>query len=160
MLKKIKKIIKNYRKVKYKNILFSKSEIDLRSRAIQVIFKLERERKNKINCDSCEFYSKNLNQNNLIIFYKKFNSNIQLKAKYDLNLYKKKTNKDACFNSYIIFSNFMMKDKRINNLQKLNTILKINDLLILKFKSSKHCNLIKFFKINIDIEKKLLKFYL
>ena len=31
MLKKIKKIIKNYRKVKYKNILFSKNEIDLRS---------------------------------------------------------------------------------------------------------------------------------
>ena len=43
-------------------------------------------------------------------------------------------NKNACFKSYIIFSNFMMKDKRINNIQKLNTILKINDLLILIFK--------------------------
>ena len=45
-----------------------------------------------------------------------------------------------------MFSNFMMKDKRINNLQKLNTILKINDLLILKFKPSKHSKLIKFLK--------------
>ena len=160
MLKKIKKIIKNYRKVKYKNILFSKSEIDLRSRAINYIFNLENKKNNKSKCVSCKFYSKNLNQNNLIIFYKKFNSNIQLKAKYDLNIFKKKTNKDACFNSYIMFSNFMMKDKRINNLQKLNTILKINDLLILKFKSSKHSNLIKLFKKNIEFEKKLLKFYL
>jgi len=160
MLKKIKKIIKNYRKVKYKKILFSKNEIDLRSKAIKYIFNLYIEKNNKIKCDTCKFYSKNLNQNNLIIFYKKFNSNIQLKAKYDLNIFKKKTNKDACFNSYIMFSNFMMKDKRINNLQKLNTILKINDLLILKFKSSKHSNLIKLFKKNIEFEKKLLKFYL
>ena len=90
MLKKIKKIIKNYRKVKYKNILFSKNEIDLRSRAINYIFNLENKKNNKSKCVSCKFYSKNLNQNNLIIFYRKFNSNIQLKAKYDLNLFKKK----------------------------------------------------------------------
>ena len=50
----------------------------------------------------------------------------------------------------------MMKDKRINNIQKLNTILKINDLLILIFKKNKHSNLIKYFKKNIKFEKKLL----
>ena len=54
----------------------------------------------------------------------------------------------------------MMKDKRVNNIQKLNTILKINDLLILMFKKEKHSNLIKFFKQNINYEKKLLNLYL
>ena len=96
----------------------------------------------------------------MIVFYKKFNSNIQLKAEYDVHKFKKKTNKNDCFKSYIIFSNFMMKDKRINNIQKLNTILKINDLLILIFKKNKHSNLIKYFKKNIKFEKKLLSLYI
>ena len=160
MLEKIKKNLKNCRKVKYKKILFSKNNIKLRSESIKYILNLKSEEDNKINCETCKFYTKNLNQKNFIIFYKKFNSNIQLKAEYDVHKFKKKTNKNACFKSYIIFSNFMMKDKRINNIQKLNTILKINDLLILIFKKNKHSNLIKYFKKNIEFEKKLLNLYI
>ena len=160
MLKKIKKEITNFRKEKYKKTLFSQVNINLRSQALNYIFNLKKKENNKINCQSCKFYTKNLNLNNFIIFYNKFNANIQLKAEYDLNKFKKKTNVNACFKSYILFTNFLMKDKRINNIQKLNTILKINDLLILLFKENKHNYLIKYFKENINFEKKLLKLYL
>lgn len=160
MLKKIKKKIKNYRKVKYKKILFLKKDISLRSHALNHIFNLKNKENNKINCECCKFYTKNLNLKNFIIFYNKFNSNIQLKAKYDLRKFKKKTNKNACFKSYILFSSFLMKNKRINNIQKLNTILKLNDLLILIFKENQHYNLIKDFKKNINFEKKLLQLYI
>ena len=160
MLEKIKKNIKNYRKVKYKKIVFSKKNINLRSQALNYIFSLEEKGNNKIYCESCKFYSKNLNRKNFIIFYKKFNSNIQLKAKYDIYKFKKKTNKNACFKSYIHFTNLMMKEKKINNIQKLNTILKLNDLLIFLFKEGKHNNLIKYFKKNINFEKKLLQMYI
>ena len=54
----------------------------------------------------------------------------------------------------------MKKNKKINNIQKLNTILKINDLLILSFAKHKHISLIKYFRKNIQYEKKLLNIYL
>ena len=160
MLKKIKINIKNYRKSKYQKILFSKNDLNLKKKAINSICKIKKKDNNKINCGSCNFFLKNLNHKNFIFFYKKFNSNIQLKAKYDIRSYKKKTNKNACFKSYIIFSNFMMINKKVNNIQKLNTLLKINDLLILNFKKTKHSYLINDFKKNIQYENKLLKLYL
>ena len=160
MLKKIKKNIRNYRKVKYKKILFLKNDINLRSQTLNYILNLKKKENNEIDCECCKFYKKNLNLKNFIIFYNKFNSNIQLKAKYDLRKFKKKTNKNACFKSYILFSNFLMKNKKVNNIQKLNTILKLNDLLILIFKENQHSNLIKDFKKNINFEKKLLQLYI
>ena len=42
MLKKIKKNIKNYRKVKYQKILFTKSEIELRKKAIKDICNIKK----------------------------------------------------------------------------------------------------------------------
>ena len=160
MLEKIKKNIKNYRKVKYKKILFLKNDINLRSQTLNYILNLKKKENNEIDCECCKFYKKNLNLKNFIIFYNKFNSNIQLKAKYDLRKFKKKTNKNACFKSYILFSNFLMKNKKVNNIQKLNTILKLNDLLILIFKENQHSNLIKDFKKNINFEKRLLQLYI
>ena len=62
--------------------------------------------------------------------------------------------------SYILFSEFLMRNEKINSVQKLNTILKINDLLILLFKKSQHMSLVKFFKRNIFFEKKLLNLFL
>ena len=55
---------------------------------------------------------------------------------------------------------FLIKNREINNIQKLNTILKVNDLLILKFQKRKHFHLIKYFKKNNQYEKKLLNLYL
>ncbi len=160
MLKEIKRNIKKYRRVKYQKILFSKKSIILRKKAIQYICYLRKKESNNNTCDSCNFFSKNLNKKNFIVFYKKFNSKIQLKAKYNIISFKKKTNKNACFKSYIIFSNYMMASKKINNIQKLNTILKINDLLILIFQKSKHSNLISHFEKNIKHERKLLNLYI
>ena len=154
--------LKKYRKVKYQKLIISKKEIKLRDKIINYILNLKISSKTKKsnNCDSCKFYAHNLNNKNIILFYKKFNINIQLKEKYDLNSYKKKSNKNACFKSYIIFTDFLIKNKKINSVQKLNTILKINDLLILKFKKNSHASLLKYFKQNLIYEKKLINLYL
>jgi hypothetical protein len=161
MLKKIKNSIKKFRKLKYQNKLFSKKDLVLRNNAIKYICNLDTKTiKIEESCRSCEFYLKNLNNKNFILFYKKFNSRIQLKERYDVFSLKKKTNKNACFKSYIIFTEFLIMNKKINNSQKLNTILKINDLLILIFNKNKHLNLIKYFKKNIKYEKYLINFFL
>ena len=161
MLKEIKKNISNFRKQRYQKILFSKKDILLRDKAIKYICGLEIIiGNNKKDSQSYKFYIKYLKKKNFILFYKKFNSHIVLKADYHPITLIKKTNKDACLNSYFLFSEFLMKNKKINNLQKLNTLLKINDLFILKFEKKRHTNLIKFFKKNIQRERKLLNLYI
>lgn len=157
---KIKKNIKKFREAKYQKILFSKKDLVLRNKAIRYIIDLET---NKITndkfCFSCEFYLKNLRKKNFISFYKKFNTHLNLKEKYNLQSLKKKTNKNACLKSYIIFSKFLIKNENIKNIEKLNTILKLNDLFILKFEKHKHINLVKYFIKNIQYEKKLIKLF-
>ena len=161
ILKRIKKDILNFRKKKYQRILFSKKNIFSRDRAIKHIFSLDTLiSNNKNECESCLFYSKNLKKKNFMSFYQKFNAHIVLKANYDSVTLIKKTNKNACLNSYFLFSEFLIKNKEINNIQKLNTLLKINDLFILRFEKNKHVSLIKFFKKNIQYEKKLLNLYI
>tara|TARA_S200000501_G_scaffold379021_1_gene446501 strand:- start:2370 stop:2864 length:495 start_codon:yes stop_codon:yes gene_type:complete len=164
MLKKIKKIIKNARKIKYQKIIFSKNDFLLREK--EVMFILNNKKINtKISqscnsCSSCNFYSKFLNLKNFIKFYKKFNSNLQLKEEYNIKTFKKKSNKNACFKSYLLFTNLLMKHKKINNIQKLNTILKINDLLLCIYSKKSHSYLTNKFKVSILYEKKLLNKYL
>ena len=161
ILKNIKKKIINYRKVKYQKILFTKKEISMRKEAIQFILNTSnKSQKDKKFCISCSYYKKHLNKLNFILFYKKFNSRLQLKEKYLLHSYKKDSNKNACFKSYLLFSNLLKKNKKINDIQKLNTILKINDLLILKYKKNKHSHLVEKFKKNFYYESKLIKKYL
>ena len=70
---------------------FSKNDINLRKKVIKYICKLNKKKNYKLNHQSYNFFSKNLNQKNFNIFYKKFNSNIQLKANYDIKSFKKKT---------------------------------------------------------------------
>ena len=161
MLKKIKKQIKIYRDLKYQKIVFSKKDLLLRNKAIKYIIGLDSIQNTKVKyCQSCKFFDQNLNENNFLLFYKKFNSNIKLAAKYNLNTYKKNSKKEACLNSYILFSKYLMKNKKINNIHKLNTILKLNDLLILLFNNNKHSNLIKNLKNNFEYEEKLINLYL
>ena len=52
-----------------------------------------------------------------------------------------------------------MMSKEVNDIQKLNTILKVNDLLILSFQKYKHINLVNLFKRNFLYERKLIKLY-
>lgn len=161
MLKEIKENIKNIRKVRYQKTIYLKKNINLRKKAIKYI--LENTKNISVkekHCNSCIFFSKYLNKKNFISFYKKFNSRLQLKEKYNLVSLKKESNKNACFKSYILFSETLMENKKINNIQKLNTIFKINDLLILMYSKNKHSKFVKFFLKNIQYENKLLKKYL
>ena len=161
MLKEIKNNIKANRRIKYQKVIFSKKDIILRKKAVHLINQsIKDSDKKKEFCDSCNFYSKSLNKENFIIFYKKFNFKLQLKEKYCLSSYKKKSIKNACFKTYLLFSSFLKKNKEINNIQKLNTILKINDLLILMYSKNKHSNLVNKFMKNIKYENHLIIKYL
>jgi hypothetical protein len=160
MLIGIKKKIKKFRSIKYQKIIFFKKDIETRNKVIKYICKTIEKSSIKLKkCDACSFYSKFLDQSNFTIFYKKFNSKLKLKQKYNTKNFKKISKGDACFNSYIIFSKLMMKNNEINEVQKLNTILKINDLLILKYLSEKHPCQTKGFKKNIKYENKLINKY-
>ena len=90
MLQNIKNKIEILRKKKYQKILFSKKDIVLRDNGIKYIASLNVKKKNnKKISQSYEFYFKNLTHKNFIKFYKKFNSNIDLKEKYNLKNFKK-----------------------------------------------------------------------
>ena len=160
MLQKIKNKIKILRKKKYQKVLFSQKDLVLRENGIEYITSLNVKKNNKKKISqSYKFYFKNLNNKNFINFYKKFNSNIDLKEKYNLKSFKKKSNKIACLKTYFLFSKFLIESNQINSLQKLNTILKINDIFILRFNKTKHIDLIEYFKKNIQYERKLIKTY-
>ena len=161
MLNEIRKKIKKYRKAKYQKIVFSKNDVILRKKTIKFISQtLDNKELEKKKCPSCNFYSKYLNQKNLLVFFRKFNSKLALKERYNNKTLKKISNKNACFRAYILFGQSIKKNKKINNIQKLNTILKLIDLLILIFRKKKHSFFIKDFVGIINYEKKLLSKFL
>ena len=45
-----------------------------------------------------------------------------------------KSNREACLQSYLIFLTEIYNCKKFNDVQKLNTILKLNDLILIKYK--------------------------
>lgn len=107
MLKRIKNNIKKFRKLKYQNKLYSKKDLVLRSDAVKFICDLDTKTTEiKENCRSCKFYLKNLNKKNFISFYKKFNSRIQLKERYDILSLKKKQTKMLVSSHILYFLNF------------------------------------------------------
>lgn len=145
------------RRKKYQRILVNVNFLKLRNSGFKYITSSE---KTLQKCCDSNFFQKNINKKNFLIFYKKFNSNLQLKEKYNLNNFKKKNNKNACFCSYIYFANHLIKYSKVNNIQKLNTLLKINDLLLLLFNPKKHTFFLKDFSKLINLEKKFLIKYL
>ena len=44
-----------------------------------------------------------------------------------------KSNREACLQSYLIFITKIYNCKKFNDVQKLNTILKVNDLILIKY---------------------------
>ena len=157
----IKNKIRISRGKKYQKVIYSKKIIYQREIFLKRILNTRYQIKSANNlCNSCDFFKKNLNTRNSLIFYKKFNANLKLKEKYNLINFKKKTNKDACFYSYLLLSKFIIKNKKIENLHKLNFFLKVNDLLILLFKKKKHKKYLYDFIININFEKKLIRKFL
>lgn len=93
----------------------------------------------------------------ILFFYKKYNQNLYLKKTYSKKL-NKLNNQNTSLNSYVYLGNIIINLKEINDLQKLNCILKINDLSILEY-SNKYNYLIKNILKNIKYENKITKIY-
>lgn len=160
MLKKIKTQIGFLRSKKYQNITLNKQSLLNRYKTFKYILGFESKKKKFKKCCKNNFFEKNLNKKNFIEFYKKFNSNLVLKQKYNLYNYKKKSNLNTCFCSYIHLLKFIQKSTKINNLHKLNTILKINDLLIFLYNRNKHDHYLDSFKKSLKLEIRMLKKFL
>jgi hypothetical protein len=154
---------------KYKNILFNQKNYIQRVKFLRLL----KEIKFKTNfdsdihvCKSCIFFSKILtNKKKFFKFYKKFNTHLKLKSVYD-SRFVAISNKNACLKSYLIFSKELLEYKNINLIQKLNTILKINDIIILTIfnkdydKSYQEKKLFEQITKNINYEARLLKKFL
>ena len=151
----LKDIIRN----KYKNIVFNKYEYKKRYE-LQLYLENKKSKKNNRKyhiCESCEFFYKNVlwNKKNLLGFYKKFNVHLKLKKKYDHNL-KAKSKNNACIQTYLILFDKVCSSVLFNDLQKLNFVLKINDLIVTEFFE----DYLKFdlnIKNNFEIERKIIR---
>ena len=97
----------------------------------------------------------------MIIFlklYKKFNYSLKLKKKYSLGM-SKLTNYNEHFSAYIYLGNQIINFKALSELQKLNTILKINDITLIHINTNKNLNLIPYIQKNIIFEQKMVSKY-
>ncbi len=70
----------------------------------------------------------NLDRKILNEIYIKFNTHLKLKKKYNKNL-KKISNQETSYKSYLYLGNLLKYIKNVNDVHKLNAILKINDLI-------------------------------
>lgn len=159
MTLKKNKFIKDIIRNKYKNIVFNNNEYKQRY-DFQLYLEQKKSKKNNQKhhiCESCKFFYKNIlwNEKNLLSFYRKFNVHLKLKKKYDYNL-QAKSKKNACIQTYLILLDKICASSLFNDLQKLNFILKINDLIVSEFFE----DYIKFdliIKNNFEIERKIIK---
>ena len=141
-------------------IFFKKKKIFKETIAHKILIKnINYNKKEIITEDYLEylFHKKKLNKNEekvLNKMYIKFNINLSLKKKYDRNL-KKKTNLNCKPEAYIYLSLLTRKIKKASNIHKLNTLLKIHDLISCK-KIDKSFNL-NFYHHSLLYEFQLLK---
>jgi len=157
-LKKIK-FLKKKIDLKYKNILFNYNEYEIRYK-YQLYLELKKNKtynqKKIINKFFDHFYSQIVgNKKNLLRFYKKYNVHLKLKKKYDSNL-KATSKKDACIQTYLILLNEIYFSNLFNDLQKLNSILKINDLIMSQF-SDEYIKFKLIIKNNFEIERNIIR---
>ena len=166
-------IIKKNFKNKYKKSIYTKKTIKLRSKKLDKIANLDIERiairhpkkkpkKIYITKDLLiALSSKRLNKNDKkIIFtlYKNFSFLLKLREKYSTDI-KKITNKEAVLDVYVLLGFLICKLENINEIKKLNCILKINDITIIKFNIKKFNHLLPFIQKNINYEKTITKKY-
>ena len=152
-------LIKNLYFKKYRNIIFKKKDYTTRLNFQKNLSFLRNQNLSfrKHSCRSCRYFkNKELWRNkNIERLYKKFNVHLKLKYTYNCNLLSN-TKKEACLQSYLIFLSKVFISDKFNDYQKLNTILKINDLILIKFFNDyKSLNL--FNTNNFKIEYKLIK---
>ena len=152
-MKKIKKKILLAKKNKYQNTIWDYNLIKkyykikigfIKNNYLpkKVNFKIFKEKKydNTFNLLK-KLYSNPLLRNDLKTiqkFYLKYSINLKLKRKYDKK-FKKISNLNTCTNSYIFLGLLILKLK-INDLMKLNAILKITDNIFSNLSDIKHIN--------------------
>lgn len=117
--------------------------------------------KKKIKNNSINTYEflKNINPNKIslkekkiiLFLFKKYNKSLKLKKTYDKKIVKK-SNINTIFSSYIYLGYHILKLDCLTELQKLNCILKINDITLLNIKSKYISDLIPLIKKNIKFE--------
>jgi len=95
----------------------------------------------------------------IYIFYKKFEINLNLKKNYN-NKFKKKNNEQTNIYTYIFLAFFLNKLKNINISQKLNCLLKLNDLVLINQDKINNKNYSKLIVQNLKIELNLLKYFI
>ena len=99
---------------------------------------------------------KNLkNEKKIYIFYKKFENNLSLKRAYNKR-FQKISNNETSLPTYVTLGLLINQSSQLNNLQKLNCILKILDKIL---KNKKNINIFQKKKLLslINIEKNNLK---
>ena len=103
------------------------------------------------------YLSKNLKKNEkyILIFHKKFEVNLELKIKYN-NKFLKLSNLSTSIPTYCYLGLAISRSKTLNELQKINTILKIIDKITLNQKYFLSCKTAILKKL-ILIEENLLK---
>lgn len=163
-----------HRQIKYQKVLASNRYIKKRYQIINnllkkkyTIFKNTNYIKDKIKNNTIftnQFLAQNLNYKNktnlkiLLRLYKKFNFSMQLKAKYNRKLIKC-SNKETHFSSYIFLGYHVLNLKQVNEIQKLNFLLKINDIALINLNNKFIDKIIFYVKHNFKQEKKLIKKY-
>lgn len=139
----MKNLIKKIIKKNYKHCLFTNTEFE-KYKKIKIKYKKEKPadnlvEKKKISLFDVESFllkkrTGNVNgtdRKKTFILYKKFSVNNKLKILYNKK-YKKKTEKEINKKIYIYLGIQIILMKEINNLQKLNAILKILDILYIQ----------------------------
>ena len=164
--------LKNLRKVKYKDKNFFSNKFYEAFKTSRNINnnsefndnkKLSSYQKNDFLLKKLLSIKKNPEKNSKFILeiMKKFEINLILRKSYNKQ-FKKRTNQETSLLSYLLLSFSILKLKRLDDLQKLNFILKINDYLIFKLHFKKNIFPNEIFKhlLNlINVEKKMIKKY-
>ncbi len=91
----------------------------------------------------------------IIIFYKKFEVNLSLKKSYNKDNIKI-SNTETSIPSYLVLGILVKKCSILNKLQKLNCILKILDIILIRNKNINLCNSHQLFNLIIYEQKLVL----
>jgi len=100
---------------------------------------------------------KNKDKQIILNLYKKIEIFQKIYASYNKLYLKKKTNREAEIESYILLNKIILELKEINNLKKLNVTLKINDKVLLNFNKIKSQYLLSVLSNNLKKEISLIK---
>lgn len=162
MIKTIK-LIKKLEKNKYRNssvkLIDIKKRLQLQKKILG--FRYQKNLTCENYCDICKKFQKYLRNENFFKFYKKFNAHLKIHKYYDKKLKPIKSKKgETCLINYIKLSLRIYKYKNLDKAQKLNTILKINDKILLNVFQKKRISFVQQIKNCFMNEQILIKSFL